>query len=88
MLARDFCFWLQGYLEITREGDVLDGLTKKQIECVQKHLALVFKHEIDPSEGSSSLQEALNKIHEPRPQPPGDPPGHSHGEPGHVIYRC
>ena len=63
-------------------------LTKKQIECVQKHLALVFKHEIDPSEGSSSLQEALNKIHEPRPQPPGDPPGHSHGEPGHVIYRC
>lgn len=40
----DFCFWLQGYFEIS------DGkaLSEKQVKVLQNHLSLVFKHEIDP----------------------------------------
>lgn len=51
MTSRDFVFWLQGYLEIAAEGKFADevALTPGQLRCVQRHLALVFKHEIDPS---------------------------------------
>ena len=30
---------------------------------IKKHLALVFKHEIDPSMGDDKHQEELNSIH-------------------------
>ena len=45
MNSIDFCYWLQGYFEL-QEGD--EPLTAKQIEVLKNHLALVFKHEIDP----------------------------------------
>ena len=61
MTSRDFCYWLQGYLEIRAEELNPKGLNESQVECIQKHLALVFKHEIDPSFGED--QEELNKIH-------------------------
>lgn len=61
MTSRDFCYWLQGYFEIAR---VLPGtgcqLGNEQVQMIQKHLALVFKHEIDPSYPN---QGELNKIH-------------------------
>lgn len=59
MTSRDFCYWLQGYFEVSEGG----SLTAAQAECVKRHLALVFKHEIDPSYGDAKAQEALNKIH-------------------------
>lgn len=72
MTSRDFCFWLQGYLEIAQcvEPEATPGLTPAQIACVQKHLALVFKHEIDPSMGDSKHQAALSDTHRP-PRPGG-----------------
>lgn len=62
MTSRDFCYWLQGYFEIAVPP--IGELDKNQIECIRKHLALVFKHEIDPSAGSSQHQDILNEIHE------------------------
>lgn len=69
MTSRDFCFWLQGFLELEGVGESAPGksfgLTTAQTECVRKHLALVFKHEIDPSMGGPKLQAALDAIHNP-----------------------
>ncbi len=59
MTSRDFCFWLQGFFEVTDP----DSLTTYQTKMVKKHLNLVFKHEIDPGMGSQDHQDELNSIH-------------------------
>lgn len=41
MTPNDFCYWLQGYLEIA-EPKVID---EKDIQKIRDHLALVFKKE-------------------------------------------
>jgi len=38
----NFCFWLQGYLELATAGDICDDLTDEQVKCIKDHLALVF----------------------------------------------
>lgn len=66
MTARDFVFWLQGFFEISKEannGEI--EMTDKQVKIIEKHLALVFKHEIDPSMGDEQHQIELNNIHNP-----------------------
>lgn len=60
MTSRDFCYWLQGKLEIDGKPQ---ALTPEQVGIIQKHLALVFKHEIDPSYGDEKHQKMLNEIH-------------------------
>lgn len=40
----DFCFWLQGYFEISGNTEI----SKEQAQIIKDHLNLVFKHEIDP----------------------------------------
>jgi hypothetical protein len=87
MTSRDFCYWLQGYLEITSAGytpEKAPSLSHEQLECVRKHLALVFTHEIDPSAGGPEHQAALNAIHDPAPAKP------SFGgkTPDGKVYRC
>ena len=70
MTSRDFCFWLQGFFELTTETDKTNYvLNTAQSELIKKHLALVFKHEIDPSMGSKPHQDALNMIHDPAFKP-------------------
>ena len=69
MTARDFCFWLQGYFEVAGvlpagEPRERATLTPEQVTVIRQHLALVFKHEIDPSMGPPEHQADLNKIHE------------------------
>lgn len=59
MTSRDFCFWLQGHLELSDEK----SMSEYQLDILKAHLALVFKHEIDPSMGDKKVQEDLNKIH-------------------------
>jgi hypothetical protein len=66
MTARDFCFWLQGYFEVAhlhtpRSAEV--GLSTEQVRCIERHLALVFKHDIDPSQGDAAHQQELQQIH-------------------------
>lgn len=59
MKSRDFCFWLLGMLEVAQP----EYLNKTQIEIIQRHLNLVFVHEIDPSMGDEKVQTKLNNIH-------------------------
>jgi hypothetical protein len=59
MTSRDFCYWLQGYFELTAPS----SLTTRQAEIVKNHLAMVFKHEIDPGLGDLSHVDELKKIH-------------------------
>lgn len=62
MKSRDFCYWLQGFFEISPTSDKKD-LNERQVNLIQQHLALVFKHEIDPQAGSTEHQAQLNEIH-------------------------
>lgn len=60
MTSRDFCFWLQGMFELMHPSD----LNEHQTDLIQKHLALVFKHEIDPSYSPDpKVQAEMNAIH-------------------------
>jgi hypothetical protein len=60
MTSRDFCYWLQGFFELRGHED----MSSEQVECVAKHLSLVFKHEIDPSQGTPEHQAELQKLHD------------------------
>ena len=61
MTSRDFCYWLQGFFELRNNDQAV--ITAAQAETIQKHLAMVFKHEIDPSMGDEEHQKALNELH-------------------------
>ncbi len=63
MTSREFCYWLQGVFEVSNPQE----LTALQTTLIKRHLALVFKHEIDPSQGSPQHQAELDTIHSPRP---------------------
>lgn len=70
MKSRDFAFWLQRFFEVAR----VTQIDANQTELIKKHLALVFKHEIDPEMGAQAHQDDLNK---------------THGKPdGPVLFRC
>lgn len=102
MTSRDFCFWLQGFFEIAHCGpqppEPYGGhvLNSAQVEIVKRHLALVFKHEIDPSMGPEPHQQALDAAHTPPtpPKPAGPTPpasswsSHFPSEPGGPVVRC
>lgn len=67
MLARDFCYWLQGFFEIQSAGLPSNrdtGLEAGQVEMIKAHLNMVFAHEIDPSMGNEEHQKKLSEIHE------------------------
>jgi hypothetical protein len=83
MTSRDFCYWLQGYFEL-HQTDAKTPLTGAQADLIKRHLALVFKHEIDPSAGSAAHQAELSAIHNPHLSAPAGAdywPGgvHPHG---------
>lgn len=56
MQARDFCYWLQGALELPAGTD--SGLTAEQLKVVQDHLNMVFVHDLDPKAVEEKLQNA------------------------------
>lgn len=64
MKATEFCYWLQGYFEISDASSKAGrSLSDEQVELIQKHLALVFAHDIDPQAGPPAHQQTLNNIH-------------------------
>lgn len=73
MTSRDFCYWLRGYFEVSRPQTI----SKTETEMIQKHLSLVFEHEIDPSMGDEKHQEKLNEIHNP-----------AGGNSSNPVFRC
>ncbi len=61
MKSTEFCYWLQGFFELGEpETERPVSLRFEQVELIKKHLAMVFKHEIDPSYPDGQL---LNEIH-------------------------
>lgn len=66
MTARDFCYWLQGFFELAKAGEgTRISLTSDQAKLIERHLSLVFAHDIDPSFGSPAVQQKLNVLHDP-----------------------
>ena len=66
MTSRDFCYWLQGFLELRDAGysGTNISLTHEQLDCIKRNLAMVFKHEIDPSMGDEAHRDELQDIHD------------------------
>jgi len=64
MTSRDFCFWLQGHFELTNPQE----LSARETTLIKQHLALVFKHEIDPSMPDPTGE--LQAIHDGKPSFP------------------
>jgi hypothetical protein len=56
MTSRDFVYWLQGYFEISGTKKI----SEQQAEMIQRHLQLVFKHEIDPSINGGNIQKQID----------------------------
>ena len=83
MTARDFVYWLQGYFELQKPVEIGENETR----LIQRHLSLVFKHEIDPSMGDEKHQEELNKIHSGIDLKPSYS-GPKKDASGRTIYRC
>lgn len=65
MTSRDFVYWLQGYLELRRaDKNSPEHLSFQQVQVIENHLNMVFKHEIDPSFGPPEKVKELSEIHE------------------------
>lgn len=93
MRSRDFVFWLQGFFEIqdASSNRTSGELTEGQVNSIKKHLALVFKHDIDPSMGDKPHQNELNQIHGVTvPNMPGSGHGGTSVVPGRndISLRC
>ena len=59
MTPRDFCYWLQGYFEISGKTKIDDY----QVTLIKKHLAMVFATHIDATFGPKETQELLSQLH-------------------------
>ena len=82
MKASEFCFWLQGYFELSEDQTPLcEGLNSNAVDTIKRHLSLVFKHDIDPQQGTPDHQAELQAIHDGKPKIGGTGPD---GE----VYRC
>ncbi len=62
MRSVDFCYFLQGFFELS---DPNTPLTEKQVQTIKNHLKLVFLHEIDPSYSDDpTVQKIFQNIHD------------------------
>ena len=73
MKAHEFCYWLQGFFEISESKS---GISEKQEQIIKRHLSLVFSHELDKQNdgGDKELAKKLQTIHD--------------GPVGDAVYRC
>lgn len=63
MQTRDFCYWLQGALELPAKSE--DGLSADQLKVIQYHLNMVFVHDLDPK----AVEEKLQNAHDGKTNP-------------------
>ncbi len=59
MKEREFCYWLQGFFELSE----CEHLSASQTRLIKRHLAMVFAHDIDPSYGDDGKQKLLSSLH-------------------------
>lgn len=45
MNSQEFCYWLQGFFELSPNCSTL---TEVQVQSIRNHLNMVFVHDIDP----------------------------------------
>lgn len=45
MTSRDFCYWAQGFFEISEVSNKNVTLNSNQVELIERHLAMVFEFE-------------------------------------------
>ena len=65
MKASEFCYWLQGFFEISGATPQEPGaINSKQSAIIQTHLSLVFAHELDKQHGDAEEQASLQAIHD------------------------
>jgi hypothetical protein len=64
MDAYEFCYWLQGYFELS--GGTDQPMSADQVKAVANHLDLVFVHDIDmkANKQSNLTAEQLQDIHD------------------------
>ncbi len=92
MMARDFIYWLQGYLELTPDQPA--PLSAQQVEKIRRHLALVFVHDLDPTLKSQNkrIEELAQKIHDdlltPQPSLVYQPSKTEQQSIGPLVVRC
>ena len=79
MKAHEFCYWLQGFFEISNESE--QPLSKTQVKIIQNHLNMVFIHDIDPSYPNDQ-QDVLNTAHT------GNAPKSEIPLPPNTLFRC
>ena len=72
MKTSEFCYWLQGYFELSNTNE----LSKSQVDIIKNHLNLVFVHDLDPKQ----VKDKLQQIHDAKIQPPNTSED--------VIFRC
>jgi len=58
MTPEQFCYWLQGHLEISKTKT----LTGKQVEEIKNHLALVFKKVTPGGKEGRQLEDSLRSL--------------------------
>jgi len=85
MTSRDFCYWLQGFFEL--RANPTHEISGPQADMIARHLALVFKHEIDPSIAKPGTPDAkvLDEIHEGLKKPVWP---HRPDDGGSGLIRC
>lgn len=59
MNERDFCMWLNGFLELRDTIDHREGLSEETVKCIRDHLGLVFK-KVTPDRSLSTIQAPFN----------------------------
>lgn len=67
MTSRDFVYWLQGYFEL-KDAHLTqpvkdEAIPPETVTVIKKHLAMVFKHEIDPGMGDEKHRSVLAALH-------------------------
>lgn len=67
MNAVNFCYWLQGFAELTPETP-----TAEQWKSIKEHLALVFTKVTPKAPGNDGAPSILDEIFKPRPPKPQD----------------
>ena len=59
MTSTNFCYFLQGYLELNDPKTI----TPEELKKIKGHLKLTFRDDIDPSMGDKKHQIKLNETH-------------------------
>jgi hypothetical protein len=86
MQSRDFCFWLQGFFELSGE---VTAISVEQSAMIRRHLDMVFHHEIVPqTPGVQARERSVPTSVPPFPTAPPEPKRDPVREPNEPQQPC